>query len=40
MQIYCVSCKKHTGNKNGKVFKTKQNKKWEINVKIYLFSVL
>ena len=27
MQIYCVSCKKHTGNKNGKVFKTKKKKK-------------
>ena len=28
---YCVSCKKMTGNKNAKVFKTK---KWEITVKI------
>ena len=33
---YCVRCKRNTGNKNAKVFKTK---KWKINVKNKLFSV-
>ena len=37
MQTYCVSCqKKITENKDAKVIKTKN---WEINVKVYLFSV-
>ena len=26
MEIYCVSCKKNTGNKNSTVKKTKQNR--------------
>ena len=36
IQTYCVSCNKNTKNKHAKVIKTK---KWEINVKVYLFSV-
>ena len=36
MHIYCVSCRKNTDNKDTKVIKTE---KWEINVKVYLFSV-